>query len=80
MSGLPRESGSTDAPAGTPQSQEGGASGSHGPKDGPVKKSKSGICHAPESPSYQSVKNFTAFPTLEACLASGGRLPKQPGH
>jgi endonuclease YncB( thermonuclease family) len=51
----------------------------HGPKDGPVKKSKSGICHAPESPSYQSVKNFTAFPTLEACLASGGRLPKQPG-
>jgi endonuclease YncB( thermonuclease family) len=50
-----------------------------GPKDGPVKKSKSGICHAPESPSYQSVKNFTAFPTLEACLASGGRLPKQPG-
>jgi endonuclease YncB( thermonuclease family) len=51
-----------------------------GPKDGPVKKSKSGICHAPESPSYASVKNFEAFPTLEACLASGGRLPKKPGN
>ena len=52
----------------------------HGPKGGPVKKSKSRICHAPESASYQSVKNFTAFPTLDACLASGGRLPKQPGN
>lgn len=52
----------------------------NGPKDGPVKKSKSAICHAADSPSYQSVKNFTAFPTLEACLASGGRLPKQPGN
>ena len=51
----------------------------HGPKGGPVKKSKSGICHTPDSPSYQSVKNFTAFPTVEACLASSGRLPKQPG-
>jgi endonuclease YncB( thermonuclease family) len=51
----------------------------HGPKGGRVKKSKSGICHAPESASYQSVKNFTAFPTLDACLASGGRLPKQSG-
>jgi endonuclease YncB( thermonuclease family) len=52
----------------------------NGPKDGPVKKSKSGICHAPDSPSYASVKKFEAFPTLEACLASGGRLPKQPGQ
>ena len=52
----------------------------HGPKGGPVKKSKSGICHAPESASYQSVKNFTAFPSLDACLSSGGRLPKQPGN
>jgi len=52
----------------------------HGPKGGPVKKAKSGICHAPESASYQSVKNFTAFPTLDACLASGERLPKQSGN
>jgi hypothetical protein len=51
-----------------------------GPAGGPVKKSKSGICHAPQSASYQSVKNFTAFPTLDACLASGGRLPQPPGH
>jgi endonuclease YncB( thermonuclease family) len=33
--------------------------------------------NAPESPSYQSVKNSTAFPTLDECLKSGGRLPKQ---
>ena len=52
----------------------------HGPVDGPVKKSTAGICHAPGSSSYQSVKHFTAFATLEACLASGGRLPRQPGH
>jgi len=52
----------------------------HGPADGPVKKSHSGICHAPGSSNYRSVTNFTAFQTLEACLGSGGRLPKQPGH
>jgi len=44
---------------------------------GPTKKAtKSGICHAPGTASYSSVKNFTTFPTLDACLASGGRLPK----
>jgi hypothetical protein len=45
-----------------------------GPKDGPIKKAdKSGICHTPESPSYQALKHFKAFPSLEACIASGGR-------
>ena len=46
---------------------------------GMVKKSKNNICHAPGSSTYASVKNFTAYPTVEACLASGGRLPRQPG-
>jgi endonuclease YncB( thermonuclease family) len=46
---------------------------------GPVKKSKSGICHTAGSSSYASVKNFTPYPTLDACIASGGRLPKQSG-
>jgi len=46
---------------------------------GMVRKSKNNICHAPGSSTYASVKNFTAYPTVEACLASGGRLPRQPG-
>ncbi len=43
---------------------------------GVVKKSKSGICHAPSSPHYERTKNFTPFKTLDECLKSGGRLPK----
>jgi endonuclease YncB( thermonuclease family) len=52
----------------------------HGPTDGPVKKSRSGICHAPGTSAYSAVTKFTAFPTLDACLESGGRLPNQPGR
>ncbi len=43
----------------------------------PVKKSKSGICHAPGSTYYSRTKNFTPFKTLDECLKSGGRLPKK---
>jgi hypothetical protein len=49
----------------------------HDDLGGRIKKAtSSGICHAPGSASYKSVKKFTPYPTLEACLASGGRLPK----
>lgn len=41
-----------------------------------VKKSKSKICHPPDSPYYSRTKNYTPYPTLNACLSSGGRLPK----
>ena len=44
--------------------------------DGTIKKSRTGICHVPDSPAYRSVRYFTSFSTLEACLASGGRLPR----
>jgi endonuclease YncB( thermonuclease family) len=44
--------------------------------DGTVKKSRTGICHVPESAAYRSVRYFKSFPTLEACVASGGRLPR----
>ena len=47
--------------------------------NGPVKKSRSDICHAPDSPTYRTVTRFTSYPTVEACLASGGRLPKPSG-
>jgi hypothetical protein len=43
----------------------------------PVKKSKSGICHAKGSTYYSKTKNFTAYQTMEACLESGGRRPKR---
>lgn len=45
--------------------------------DAPVKKSKTGICHAPGSTYYSQTKNFTPFKTLDECLKSGGRLPKR---
>lgn len=51
----------------------------HGLASGPVKKSRRAICHAPDSPNYRSVRKFTSYATLEACLASGGRLPKPAG-
>ncbi len=42
-----------------------------------VKKSKSGICHCPGGQYYGRTKAFTAYPTIKACLESGGRQPKR---
>jgi hypothetical protein len=41
-----------------------------------VKKSRSGICHAPGTAYYPRTLQFTPYESIEACLASGGRLPK----
>ncbi|MBW4979558.1 HNH endonuclease family protein [Marinobacter adhaerens] len=41
-----------------------------------VKKTSSGICHPPASSYFDRTKNYQAFDKVEACLASGGRLPK----
>jgi len=46
------------------------------PNSPPVKMSSSGICHAPGTSFYGRTKTFAPYPTLEACLAAGGRLPK----
>ena len=43
----------------------------------PVKKSRSGICHAPGSTYYARTLNFKPFTTIDSCLTSGGRLPKR---
>ena len=43
---------------------------------GVVKKSRTGICHGPSSRYYAQTLHFTAFDSLEACLSSGGRLPR----
>ena len=42
-----------------------------------VKKSESGICHCAGGQFYDRTTNFTAFHTIGACLASGGREPKR---
>ena len=44
--------------------------------NGLVKKSRRSVCHTPDSPTYPTVRRFTSYPTLDACLASGGRLPE----
>lgn len=41
-----------------------------------VKLSNSGICHDESSSSYDRTRNYTPFNSIEACLESGGRLPK----
>ena len=46
------------------------------PKAGVVKKSRSGICHTPQSPYYARTTNYQSFDSLESCLQNGGRLPK----
>jgi hypothetical protein len=42
----------------------------------PVKMSKSGICHAPNTTYYYQTKSFTPYKTLKDCLNAGGRMPK----
>jgi hypothetical protein len=41
-----------------------------------VKMSNNGLCHPPQSSWYERTKNYQPFDTLEACLDSGGKLPK----
>lgn len=43
----------------------------------PVKMSTSGICHCPGGSYYGRTKNFTPYPSIDACLAAGGRHPKK---
>ena len=43
----------------------------------PVKMSKSGICHAPNTTYYSQTKNFIPYKTLDECLRAGGRMPKK---
>lgn len=46
------------------------------PADATIKQPSSGICHPPKSPHYERTKNYQSFDTLQACLNTGGRLPK----
>jgi hypothetical protein len=48
----------------------------YGASEPNVKKSKNNICHDKSSRSYKRTKNYIPYNTIEDCLASGGRLPK----
>ena len=41
-----------------------------------VKKSSSGICHSPGTTYYDRTTNYTSYNSIDQCLESGGRLPK----
>ena len=41
-----------------------------------IKKSSSGLCHAQGTRYYAQTLKYTAYASIEACLASGGKLPK----
>jgi len=43
----------------------------------PVKMSGSGICHCPGGTYYEKTSAANAFPSIEACLAQGGRHPQR---
>ena len=42
-----------------------------------VKKSSSGICHCPGGQYHDRTRRFTAYRSIEECLASGGRHPRR---
>jgi endonuclease YncB( thermonuclease family) len=46
------------------------------PSDVAVKRSRNGICHELGTPGYQQTIRFKPFESIQACLKSGGRLPK----
>jgi hypothetical protein len=39
----------------------------------PVKKSRSNVCHAEASSNYSTLKYFVSYPSMAACVSSGGR-------
>jgi micrococcal nuclease len=74
--GSSTSSGSSGSSTSSGSSGSSTSSGTGTSSDGVVKKSRSDICHAPGTTYYSRTTNFTPYDTLDACLASGGRLPK----
>ena len=60
---------SKPAPATKPAPSKASASGQ-------IKKSSSGICHAPGTEYYDRTQNFEPFRSMADCIKSGGREPK----
>lgn len=44
--------------------------------DPAVKKSSAGLCHALGTRYYAATKTFTSYTSVQACIDSGGKLPK----
>jgi hypothetical protein len=42
-------------------------------KHAPAKKSRENVCHDKSSPNYSTMKYFVSYPSLQACITSGGR-------
>lgn len=67
------------SPSNTPTNQETRTSGSLNnifSTSPQVKKSRTNICHEKGvSAHYYRTENYTAYSSIEECLASGGRLP-----
>jgi hypothetical protein len=46
-------------------------------QDAPVKKSRENVCHDASSPNYHTIRYFSAYPDMPACVNSGGRKAQQ---
>ncbi|MFI5240796.1 MAG: HNH endonuclease signature motif containing protein [Candidatus Saccharimonadia bacterium] len=66
-SNQPQAAASSPAPAPNPSLVPTPASG------GVVKLSTTGICHAPGDAYYDRTTNYTPYPSMDACVAAGGR-------
>lgn len=75
--GNPTGNQSSSAGGSTSQSVKSSSSSATNQGEPAVKKSTTGICHAKGSTYYDRTTNYTAYASLDACLASGGRLPKR---
>ena len=49
-------------------------------KDPPVKKSPAGYCYSKGDKHYPRLSQFTPYPSLRACLDSGGRIRRVVDH
>ena len=67
---------SAPAPASGKASDAAKSSSSKATASGQIKKSTSGICHAPGTEYYDRTQNFEPFRTMADCIKSGGREPK----
>jgi hypothetical protein len=38
-----------------------------------AKKSRENVCHDKTSPNYSTLKYFVSYPSMQACITSGGR-------
>jgi hypothetical protein len=47
--------------------------GASGPAKKVIRLSDRGVCHPPESPNYDQLRDYRTFATIDECIAAGGR-------